>query len=810
MKTAIRILVISACFGGSAALSFAELPYGARQSLTPEATNSGWGNAISVDGDLLAVGHHWDSSGGETAGAVTLHRQQPNSSDPDRPWTWASVAQLAPSGSEWPYSWFGSAVGVSGEYVVVGAPRWDNDAEPLEGMPEETTDCGAAWIFDAEATAGADGFVYPVAKLEFDAVLAGDYFGCAVAIEGSTAVVGAWGRDISSADADHSGAAFIFEQSQSGSWSLVASLTAPDASAGDRFGSALALNDGVLVVAAPRADDDAGRVYIYDRNDGDWALLASIDNPGQDRARFGTAVDVVADVGEEGDSAAVIVGAPGDSQFGLQSGTAWVFECDSLGTVNSEIWQFQPDEAEPFDEIGTSIAVGLLFDVDNYGSGDEGDVDGGVILIGAPGTNEGTGCVYAWVIEDDDTDDYEVVPPISPTASRHGQAVAIGLVEPPEWPSVLMGAIFMAAPGSGSTGLGDIELFEFIHAHASGDCDDSERWDFLELADGLGDCNEDAQFDACQVDLPENPIDATEQFITSFDLDGYVAQLTPDGSYQWTLCTDQSALDAWIEPADGEIFPAVDDDSYQRDLGFGFEFFGQTWQSIYVGANGYVTFGAGDDEYGISLGNHFDTPRISVLYHDLDPFESEGDGFVHMGSGPDGSVVVTWYQLQTYGVETQTSTAQLQLHTDGAITLVWLDVDAPNAIVGLSDGSGIPQDFAETDYSLATDCVQRIAVDDCNANGIIDSIEIALGCIEDLDGDGIPDECSGSAGDYDPLPCLGDADRDGQINVLDLIALLRCWGSTEGACLRSDMDIDGAVNGDDLTLLLESFGSACN
>jgi hypothetical protein len=181
-----------------------------------------------------------------------------------------------------------------------------------------------------------------------------------------------------------------------------------------------------------------------------------------------------------------------------------------------------------------------------------------------------------------------------------------------------------------------------------------------------------------------------------------------------------------------------------------------------------------------------------------------------MGSGPDGSVVVTWYQLQTYGVETQTSTAQLQLHTDGAITLVWLDVDAPNAIVGLSDGSGIPQDFAETDYSLATDCVQRIAVDDCNANGIIDSIEIALGCIEDLDGDGIPDECSGSAGDYDPLPCLGDADRDGQINVLDLIALLRCWGSTDGACLRSDMDIDGAVNGDDLTLLLESFGSQCN
>ena len=171
---------------------------------------------------------------------------------------------MAPSEPEWPNSWFGSAVDVSGEYVVVGAPRWDNDAEPLGGMPEETTDCGAAWIFDAEATAGADGFIPPVAKLELDAVLAGDYFGCAVAIEGSTAVVGAWGRDISSADADHSGAAFIFEQSQSGSWSLVASLTASDASAGDRFGSALALNGGVLVVSSPRADDDAGRIYIYD------------------------------------------------------------------------------------------------------------------------------------------------------------------------------------------------------------------------------------------------------------------------------------------------------------------------------------------------------------------------------------------------------------------------------------------------------------------------------------------------------------------------------------------------------------------
>jgi hypothetical protein len=62
------------------------------------------------------------------------------------------------------------------------------------------------------------------------------------------------------------------------------------------------------------------------------------------------------------------------------------------------------------------------------------------------------------------------------------------------------------------------------------------------------------------------------------------------------------------------------------------------------------------------------------------------------------------------------------------------------------------------------------------------------------------------------LACLqpGDVNEDGQVNVLDLIALLLVFGtSCEDACCPADFDFSGSVNVLDLIELLLRFGTAC-
>src|SRR6185369_14319064 len=106
------------------------------------------------------------------------------------------------------------------------------------------------------------------------APLTGDFFGAAVAVEGDQILVGS---PLDSSVLDNGGAAYLFSRSTA---MLDRAVTAPDASAGDLFGSAVALTPTLLIVGAPLADAgaiDSGRVYVFDRASG--LLVFTLDNP---------------------------------------------------------------------------------------------------------------------------------------------------------------------------------------------------------------------------------------------------------------------------------------------------------------------------------------------------------------------------------------------------------------------------------------------------------------------------------------------------------------------------------------------------
>ncbi len=192
----------------------------------------------------------------------------------------------------------------------------------------------------------------------------------------------------------------------------------------------------------------------------------------------------------------------------------------------------------------------------------------------------------------------------------------------------------------------------------------------------------------------------TEAFSSSadvFDLAYKSVTFTPteDGtSYTGSL---QSITQLPTSPTGG-ISLGVRDDSY-AEVGLAgsarVRIFNESFGRIFVGSNGYITFSRGDLDYSPTLAKHFNTLRISGLYCDLTA-ASTGSVTIRQLSN---RVAVTWQGVPEYENPTP-NTFQIEMFYDGKIRISWLGIGSRNNIVGLSNGLGLPADFAETDFSV--------------------------------------------------------------------------------------------------------------
>ena len=149
---------------------------------------------------------------------------------------------------------FGVSVAVSGDTVVVGANR-----EDLAGAS-----AGAAYVFQRDQ-GSADNWG-ELTKLAASDAEAGDFFGSGVAVDGDTAIVGAFREDDGG---NNAGAAYVFARSQGGpdNWGELKKLTASDAQAGDFFGLRVAVSGDSAIVGAYHEDAggiDAGAAYLFE------------------------------------------------------------------------------------------------------------------------------------------------------------------------------------------------------------------------------------------------------------------------------------------------------------------------------------------------------------------------------------------------------------------------------------------------------------------------------------------------------------------------------------------------------------------
>src|SRR6266404_2052368 len=140
-----------------------------------------------------------------------------------------------------------------------------------------------------------------------------------------------------------------------------------------------------------------------------------------------------------------------------------------------------------------------------------------------------------------------------------------------------------------------------------------------------------------------------------------------------------------------------DGDNGYRDItlqGAQFPFFGVSYDTLYVGTNGYITFTQGDTTARISPSAlATELPRIAPLWADLDLTDARGIYYNRFSNRH----VITWSRA-AQPLYSGISTFQAVLFDDGRIAFVYGKVKVQAALVGISPGH-YEADPRPVDYS---------------------------------------------------------------------------------------------------------------
>ncbi|MCG6194168.1 putative Ig domain-containing protein [Leptospira sp. FAT2] len=385
--------------------------------------NDQFGEVVAIDRDTIVVGSFFETSNQTSisnslgpnltpagdddsignAGAAYVFRRTGS--------TWAFEAYLKPPNIE-VNDLFAKSIAVDGDTVVIGAnaedsnqtsisnslgpnltPAGDDDSAGNSGAAYVFRRTGATWAFEAYLKApNAEG---------------NDFFGSAVAIDGDTIAVASASEDSNQTSisnilgpnltpagdndsANGSGAVYIFRRTGT-LWSFESYLKAPNAEAGDSFGSSIAIDGNTLVVGAcnedsnqtsisnslgpnltPAGDNDSasnsGAAYVYRRTGATWAFEAYLKAPNAesgDLFGYKVAIDngfiAISAIMERGGGAISLHNPQpaftpaNDNDSAVNAGAVYVFRWDA----NVWVWQsyVKGKNTEGNDRFGESIGI---------------------------------------------------------------------------------------------------------------------------------------------------------------------------------------------------------------------------------------------------------------------------------------------------------------------------------------------------------------------------------------------------------------------------------------------------------------------
>jgi hypothetical protein len=370
--------------------------------------NDQFGVSLALDGDTLVVGALYEDS---ASGGINGDQSSNAAADSgaayvfvNKAGTWVQQAYLKGGDSPSENDFFGTGVAIAGDTIVVGAMRgnlfnpldvsnrngtayvfvrngevWSQQAQltakdaaagdifgfavaiqkdtVVVGAPEESSvasESGAAYIFSRNGTSWMQ-----TGKVKAKNPVEGSLFGCAVALDKDTLIVGA---QHDATVAPHGGSATVFVH-QGSTWTEQQRLASPQPSAQGTFGYSVALRGDTIAVGSPRADiitSPSGEVYIFDRVGQAWSLSATLTAAvPRDSDFFGSRValsDSALLVGANGDaSGARGVGKDPTRTDGVNSGAAYLFA--RQGKMWTPSAYIKSANSEPGDDFGYYVAL---------------------------------------------------------------------------------------------------------------------------------------------------------------------------------------------------------------------------------------------------------------------------------------------------------------------------------------------------------------------------------------------------------------------------------------------------------------------
>jgi hypothetical protein len=342
-----------------------------------------FGRSVSISDDTLVVGASGEDSeltgvngtpneSGANSGAAYVFVRNAG--------VWTQQAFLKASNTD-DMDEFGFGVAVSGDTIVVGAPKEDSSSAANQA-DNSANDSGAAYVFTrTDGTWTQQAYLKPAV---IDATGA-DQFGAAVAIDGDTIIVGARfedgdGSGPTNNGAGNSGAAYVFVRS-GGVWSQQAYIKASNPELNDNFGEGVAVDGDTALIAAVGEDSNgssqadntfpgAGAVYAFTRTATVWSQQAYLkasnaftgDGFGSGIALSGETALIGAQ--SEDGSGTGSTGDPTDNSF-QQAGAAYVLV--RSGSTWTQQAYLKASNTGPNYQFGASVGL-----------------DGDLALIGSP------------------------------------------------------------------------------------------------------------------------------------------------------------------------------------------------------------------------------------------------------------------------------------------------------------------------------------------------------------------------------------------------------------------------------------------
>jgi hypothetical protein len=298
-----------------------------RQKITAPDGSAGdqFGRSVAIEGNTIVVGSYRDDNNEPATGSAYVFAHSGG--------VWSQQQKLtafdASTGDR-----FGISVTISNDTIVVGAYGDDN----YTGSAYVFVRTGPTWTFQQKLTASDANQL--------------DHFGYSVAIDSNTIIVGAHNDDHSGKQ--YPGSAYVYER-QGISWSQQAILRASDSSDADHFGCAVALDGNYAVIGAYECDInyilDVGAAYVFARTEAGWAQrqkLFDANDPcsGDD---FGRSVAIKNDI--------IIAGCIYHSVNGRHCGAA--FEFLRSGQTWSQRARLTAGDADANDNFGFSLALSV-------------------------------------------------------------------------------------------------------------------------------------------------------------------------------------------------------------------------------------------------------------------------------------------------------------------------------------------------------------------------------------------------------------------------------------------------------------------